>query len=88
MASSSNQLGPHRTASEAECWRDATNWSFGGLVYSCSADPRVWVPKSEGGYQTLRGSTLNMAHGEAWSFVGATGALLAWALAGTLRDRR
>ena len=25
---------------------------------------------------------------EAWAFMGATGALLAWAVAGTLRDRR
>ena len=79
---------PHRSPEEAACWREPKNWRLGGLVYSCVADPRVWVPKNEGQHQNLSGSTVNMAHGEAWAFMGATGALLAWAVAGTLRDRR
>ena len=83
-----NGLGPHRTAQEAACWRESKNWFCCGLVYSCKDDARVWVPKNEGPYHYLQGSTLNMARGEGRAYLLATGALLAWAVVGTARDRR
>ena len=89
---------PHRTPAEARCWGDARNWTL-GCLYRCPQDPRVWVPKHGAEHRARLtqvlprwavdlDSTLNFAHSEAWAFVAACGGLVAWGVAGSLRDRR
>lgn len=59
-------------------WEDPQHWDRRGLTYSCPRDPRLMVPKREGG-----GWTLNMGHRRAqsvaWLFllcvIAAVGAL-------------
>ena len=59
---------------------DANNW-YGGLVYYCGKDSRVFVPKRHQGL----GWTLNFAHKESYGFMCALGGLVLWAVAGTHR---
>lgn len=42
-----------------ELWRDSRNWK-GGLVYSCSLDPRILVPKKTFGW------TINFGRTSGW----------------------
>src|SRR5262245_61555110 len=49
-------------ASELEqLWQDPRHWA-GGVVYHCTADPRVIVPRR----RRWGGWTLNFAHRSAW----------------------